>query len=380
MAGLAQMSGRQVLAVETFPLDDVAMVLAPASGAVAVVDARGRAIVEGLRDGRGEDEIARAQAPASGTELAAAAAQVAVMRQAWMELARPIKPRATRSRRPISASTPALDVICRAGEVPVRLRVWPTRLAGLLRAVTLPSHAAAADDPLYASSVEVHRQGRAYLLYVDGEHLLATNDLMVARSETLRHLVLASRPQREWLAVLHGAGVAGPAGAALLCGFSGAGKSTLTGYLVASGLELVTDDYAPIEAGTRLLWPVPFGLSVKEGSWPLLAPHFPALADAPLIRSRARRQRYLANLRRATRPQPVRCLVFPLYQPGAPLELTALRPGEALELSARSGGWYENSRARLAEFVDWIGATPAYALSYGDTPSAVSTVRRLLGA
>ena len=118
---------------------------------------------------------------------------------------------------------------------------------------------------------------------------------MIARSETLRRLVLASHPEREWLAVLHGAGVAGPAGAALLCGFSGAGKSTLTGFLVASGLELVTDDYAPIEAGTRLLWPVPFGLSVKEGSWPLLAPHFPDLAGAPLIRTRSRRQRYLAT-------------------------------------------------------------------------------------
>ena len=54
----------------------------------------------------------------------------------------------------------------------------------------------------------------------------------------------------------------------------------------------------------------------------------------------------------------MRCLVFPLYQPGAPLELTALRPGEALALCARSGGWYESSRERLAELVDWLGALP----------------------
>ena len=159
---------------------------------------------------------------------------------------------------------------------------------------------------------------------------------------------------------------------------SGAGKSTLTGLLVASGLELVTDDYAPIEAGTRLLWPVPFGLSVKEGSWPVLAPHFPAIANTPIVRTRARRQRYLAAVSRATLPQPVRCLIFPLYVPGAPLELIALRPGEALELCTRSGGWYESSRTRLAELVDWIRTIPAYALSYGDAQSAVATVRRLI--
>ena len=210
--------------------------------------------------------------------------------------------------------------------------------------------------------------------------MLRTNDWMIARSEVLRRLILAAHPGREWLAVLHAAAVSGPGGAALLCGFSGAGKSTLTGYLLASGLGLVTDDYAPIEAGSGLVWPVPFGLSVKEGSWPLLAPHFPDLARTPVVRTRQRRQRYVPPPRATAAPQPVRCLVFPLYQPGAGMDLTALRPGEALELCARSGGWYESSPARLAELVGWLGDKPAYALSYGDTAAAVAAVRCLLAA
>jgi hypothetical protein len=203
---------------------------------------------------------------------------------------------------------------------------------------------------------------------------------MVARSETLRQLVLASHPGREWLAVLHGAGVAGPSGAALLCGTSGAGKSTLTGFLLAAGLELVTDDYAPLEAGSWKLWPVPFGLSVKEGSWPLLVPHFPDLIDAPVVSTRERRQRYLHPPRLAAAPQPVRCLVFPLYRPGAAVDLLKLRPGEALELCARSGGWFESSPERLKELTRWFARTPAYALSYGDTNGAIAAVRRLLAA
>ena len=58
----------------------------------------------------------------------------------------------------------------------------------------------------------------AMCLHEDGEHALTTANLMVARSEALRRLVIASHPDRAWLAVLHGAGVAGTDGAALLCG------------------------------------------------------------------------------------------------------------------------------------------------------------------
>ena len=57
-------------------------------------------------------------------------------------------------------------------------------------------------------------------------------------------------------------------------------------------------------------------------------------------------------------PQTVRCLVFPLYRAGAGVELIPLQPGEALELCARSGGWYESSRERLGEFTRWLAGCP----------------------
>jgi hypothetical protein len=217
----------------------------------------------------------------------------------------------------------------------------------MLAAVTAPSRAHGA--PVDRPTLEAHRRGRHYVLLQDGARVLTTHDLMVARSETLRRLVLTGHLGREWLAVLHGAAVAGPSGAALLCGASGAGKSTLTGFLLAAGLDLVTDDYAPLEAGSWQLWPVPFGLSVKEGSWPLMVPHFPELIDAPVVSTRERRQRYLHPPRLAATPQPVRCLVSPLYRPGAAVDLLKLRPGEAPELCARSGGWFESSPERLKE-------------------------------
>ena len=364
--------------IDTYPVGDMALVRAPRSGAVALVDGAARAILEGLAAGGRAQALARAHAARLGGDVRAAAAHVAGLRQAWRELdALAFEPVPARPEPP--ASLPALDVRCRIGTAVIRLRVWPPVLARLVSAVTAPARVAAGDGAT-AAVLEARRANGRYHLSLDGTPLFATDDLMTARSETLRRLILASHPGRDWLAVLHAAVVAGPEGGVLLCGCSGAGKSTLTGLLVASGLDLVTDDYAPVETGTRLLWPVPFGLSVKEGSWPVLGPHFPGLARAPVVRTRRRRMRYVAAPAMAPAPVPARCLVFPLYQPGAPVELTPLEPGESLQLLVRSGGWYESSRERLAALVDWIAATPAYALAYGDGAAAVAEVRGLLAA
>lgn len=371
-----------MLQIVSFPVDDIALVAAPATGAVAVVDAAARAVLEGLRNGEAESALVTMLSRLCGVDRAAAAGHVADLRRTWVALARPPRRRARPAPFPGATRPPALAAVCDVGPVPVRLRIWPPRLAALVGAVTAPcrrpDHEAAAvgSGPV----LDACRVGGRYLLFQDGAHLLSTDNLMLARSEMLRRLVLAGHPDRAWMAVLHGAGVAGPDGAALLCGTSGAGKSTLTAMLLAAGLDLVTDDYAPLEVGSNRLWPVPFGLSVKEGSWGLLAPHFPAIAVTPVVRTRGRRQRYIRPPRMAGAPQHVRCLIFPLYRPGAPLERVRLRPGEALELCARSGGWYESSRDRLAELARWLERTPAYALSYGDGSAAVSAVRRLLDA
>ncbi|MFZ1428882.1 MAG: hypothetical protein WAS21_19160 [Geminicoccaceae bacterium] len=371
-----------MLQIVSFPIDDVALVAAPATGAVAVVDATARVVLEGLRNGESEAALVTRLSRRCGVDRAVAAGHIADLRRTWTTLARPLRRRTRPASFPQSTRPPALDAVCDVGPVPVRLRIWPPRLAALVGAVTAPCRGPGHDWAGVANgpTLDACRVGRCYLLFRDGAHLLSTDSLMIARSEMLRHLVLASHPDRAWMAVLHGAGVAGPDGAALLCGSSGADKSTLTAMLLADGLDLVTDDYAPLEVGSNKLWPVPFGLSVKEGSWGLLAPRFPDIASAPVVRTRGRRQRYIRPPRMASTPQHIRCLVFPLYRAGTPFELLKLRAGEALELCARSGGWYESSRERLQELTRWLERTPAYALSYGDGVDAVAAVRRLLDA
>ncbi len=370
-----------MLQIVSFPIDDVALVAAPATGAVAVVDAAARLVLEGLRDGQGEAALATTLSRLCGLDPAAAARHITDLQRTWAALARPPRRQVGPVRAPTSTRPPALDTVCDLGSLPVRLRLWPPHLAALVDAVTAPCQRPQVDRAAeIGATLDVCRMGGRYLLSQDGAPLLSTDSLMLARSEVLRRMVLASHPDQAWMAVLHGAGVAGPDGAALLCGASGAGKSTLTAMLLGAGLELVTDDYAPLEVGSHRLWPIPFGLSVKQGSWELLAPQFPDIAAAPVVRTRGRYQRYIGPPRMARTPQHIRCLVFPLYRAGTPFELLKLRAGEALELCARSGGWYESSSERLEELTRWLERTPAYALSYGDGAEAVTAVRRLLDA
>ena len=108
------------------------------------------------------------------------------------------RPISSRARRPVSCRT-----------APVRLRVWPPapRPAAPRRHPALPRHVPQCDSG--GRTIEVRRVGGSYVLHEDGNHALTTANLMVARSEALRRLVIASHPDRQWLAVLHGAGVAG---------------------------------------------------------------------------------------------------------------------------------------------------------------------------
>ena len=179
--------------------------------------------------------------------------------------------------------------------------------------------------------------------------------------------------------MLHGAGVAGTNGAALLCGTSGAGKSTLTGLLRrqrprARHRRLCPDRgrHAPALAG-----PVRAQRQGRQlaGAGPTLSGH----RHTPTVRTPARRQRYLAAARAGRRCRSPCAACLPALCAGS----TA---GADRATAGRGAGALRTQRRLVRELArrawpSWsTGSTecPAYALSYGDAQSAVATVRRLI--
>jgi hypothetical protein len=153
---------------------------------------------------------------------------------------------------------------------------------------------------------------------------------------------------------------------------------------VAAGADFVTDDYAPLEQASWLVWPVPYAPGIKRGSWRSLRRRYPDLLSLPVHRLAGLQIRYLdleaARMAPLDRGLPVGAMVFPRYQAGAKLEQQRLTPAEAMAGICHARSLLERRPEVLAETLRWVESVPAYRLSYGDLDPAVEWVCSLLDA
>ncbi len=357
------------------PLGDNAILALPERGRIAVLNPPARFACQALRAGRPFPEIVRDYARRFRLPASQAERDLQRLRLDLRRLLRePVPPSAE-----TPSDAPAGAVELRGDYAPgpraVRLTVHGSpRLARLLRFLLLP----VATRRRPRLRLTVTRHGRHYDISSAGTLLSRTDDMLLARSEILRHLLLLSHGRRRWLAFLHGAAVAGHGRAWLITGSSGSGKSTLAAALLREGWSFVTDDYAPIEAGTGFLHRVPYAMGIKDASIDLLRDLFPGIDGVPPVRFRGREVRYLPPPPADADRLPVAGLLFPLHDPASTPSLSPLPPEAAFALCASGGGWFEGSPRRLEELVDWFRDRPAWLATYPDTRSALELLRPLL--
>jgi hypothetical protein len=116
-----------------------------------------------------------------------------------------------------------------------------------------------------------------------------------------------------YLFAIHGSGLARPDGALILAGRSGCGKTTMAAALMAAGWDYLSDDTILLAPGTLEAVPVPYSLSIKQGSWSLLRSRFPTLGrNAVHVRSDDKLVRFLGPTQRVcTEGRAVRWVGFP---------------------------------------------------------------------
>lgn len=184
-------------------------------------------------------------------------------------------------------------------------------------------------------------------------------------------LVRALLAHEPLTAILHGSGLRWGGRNLVFMGPSGSGKSTLAALLVAQGGQYLGDDLVALLGTDCRAHPLPFAPSIKQGAWPVLLPHYPALAEAVTLRKGSVALRFLSGMpflpgRDAGPPD---LLVFPRFSPGAMPRAVRLSPAETLLELSRSGLWLAPDAGET--LIDWACRVPAIALRH--TPDIGAT-------
>jgi hypothetical protein len=269
------------------------------------------------------------------------------------------------------------DLTITCNGAPVRLRCEEPVLAGLLEAVAAPASHPAGDS---WTVVDVLYRDEVYSGWVDGRIKWSSSDRAMARHWTLRDAIAASLQAAPPAAILHASGISLGCDGVVVAALSGSGKTTLASGLIASGGKLISDDLLPLCGEGERLAPLPFALSVKSGSWPIVGDLFPALYDSAVFGNRNLQIRYFwpgeTNVEK--NPVPARLIVLPRWDPKAKAQTTALPANEAIELLIRTGTRLVASEGALAAFARFGESVPAYAITYPDLGAGIDLVKALL--
>ena len=170
---------------------------------------------------------------------------------------------------------------------------------------------------------------------------------------------------------------------------SGSGKSTLTAGLVRAGLGYLSDELVALEldeAGPGRLLPYPKPITVKPGSFGVLADMAPDVLDGLEGLDGEGDREWLVSVgsgtgRRVGSPCEPGFVIVPRYDPSAATELTALSETEAFFTLALHAVNLLPHGAAGSEALGRLAAHCAsYALTYADLDAACELVLGLVGA
>jgi len=226
---------------------------------------------------------------------------------------------------------------------------------------------------------EIRSDDTMWSVTLNGRELSRTNSPNEVRIDLLMGILTSFHRGIRIMAMIHAGVVACGGKALILPATTQGGKSTLTAALIHAGYRYLSDDTAPIDGPSGLVFPFPLGLSLRPGSWPVLNGMFPELKNHKALEPPYEEVKVMPLPRAWTifEPLAVSTLVFPVRGPGKANELQRLSLTEAMVQLSEAGFWVPLQGGHIPRFLEWMRPIPCYRLEYSSLGAAVSLITRL---
>lgn len=233
-----------------------------------------------------------------------------------------------------------------------------------------------------------------FQLYTDIDGLnLVVNDRFIGRWPNHEDHYLAgkvfmqliqtihNKQENNWMATFHAAGISNGKDGLLVLGDSGSGKSTLSAILMASGYQILADDFLPFNASSKKMCYFPSALSIKRGAYNTVSSFFPEINKASEYDypSMGKIVKYLSNRSYQTRPPkdvPCKALVFVKYNKNTCIDFRPLEKDIAFQKLVPDS-WISPTPENAAIFLNWFQQLPCYQLTYSDNHQMLQTIKSI---
>ncbi|WP_460217902.1 hypothetical protein [Psychroserpens sp. MEBiC05023] len=185
-----------------------------------------------------------------------------------------------------------------------------------------------------------------------------------------------------WIATFHASTICDANEAIMIIGDSGNGKSTLSTLLMTSGLDLLADDFTPLNSDFKL-YRYPSAISVKKGAFEALESKVKDFKSLQTHTNGPKKVniKYIppsTNFEKNTHAFTCNKIVHVKFDASVESSLTEVPLTTILE-TLIPDSWISPNTTHALQFIDWLKQIKCYDLTYSDNAFAISNFKALFG-
>lgn len=193
--------------------------------------------------------------------------------------------------------------------------------------------------------------------------------------------LIYGKKNEDWMALIHASGVTDGRKAILFSAECGGGKTTLAAILQTRGLEVIGDDFIPVDHEPGKAFPFPAALSVKASGIQAIKQHDAALLDGAFSADGTKDPPawFLKPKKQSVqqiKPLPIAGIVFLKYDPDVSCNHSVPEPINAFK-RMQEQAWISGKAAHVKSFLSWFEEIPFFNLTYSDIDTAMDWIQSM---